>query len=326
MKFSFPTYPIDIISCMLWSLLLIPIVIYDINETLRIIFGLPAILFIPGYVLIFALFPTKNMGKGIDVIERIALSFGLSIAVVPLIGLGLNYTPWGIRLIPILSSLILFIFIMSVISLYRWYITESDERFIISFNLSLPKEESKLDQALTIILVISIIIAVVALIYVIVTPKTGETFTEFYLLGPEGIADDYPRNLTVNQNATVIVGVVNHEYKKMNYTIELWLINQTMQYNQSTKENETIYHQMWFLDSTSISLNHTPVDIEGPWQSQWERNWTFSINRTGNYKLSFLLNTQPPTPYDPTRNYANIAKQKLDQAYRETHLWIQVTD
>jgi len=37
-----------------------------------------------------ALFPGKD---DLDGIERIALSFGLSIAVVPLMGLALNYTP-----------------------------------------------------------------------------------------------------------------------------------------------------------------------------------------------------------------------------------------
>ncbi|MHB8987039.1 MAG: DUF1616 domain-containing protein [Eubacteriales bacterium] len=44
-----------------------------------------------------------------DGIERVALSFGLSIAVVPLVGLILNYTPWGIRLAPILASLLVFV-------------------------------------------------------------------------------------------------------------------------------------------------------------------------------------------------------------------------
>ena len=53
-----------------------------------------------------------------------------------------------------------------------------------------------MDRALTIILAISIIVAMVSLVYVIATPKIGEKFTEFYLLSPSGIADDYPRNLT----------------------------------------------------------------------------------------------------------------------------------
>ena len=105
LKFSFPNYPIDIIICMIWSLILLPIALLDIEGAIRIILGLPFILFIPGYILVFSLFPEKKTDHGIDIIERIALSLGLSLAVVPLIGLGLNYTIWGIRLEPILFSL-----------------------------------------------------------------------------------------------------------------------------------------------------------------------------------------------------------------------------
>ena len=71
----------------------------------RVAVALPMILFVPGYVLIAALFPSN---REIDGIERVALSFGLSIAVVPLIGLALNYTPFGIRLDPIVASLSVF--------------------------------------------------------------------------------------------------------------------------------------------------------------------------------------------------------------------------
>src|SRR2546422_6641126 len=75
-------------------------------KPVRVVFGLPFVLFFPGYALIAALFPRK---QDLDTIERIALSLGLSIAVVPLIGLGLNYSPWGIRLDPILVFITLFI-------------------------------------------------------------------------------------------------------------------------------------------------------------------------------------------------------------------------
>ena len=45
----------------------------------------------------------------IDGIERIALSIGLSVAIVPLVGLVLNYTPFGIRFESIFVSLSLVI-------------------------------------------------------------------------------------------------------------------------------------------------------------------------------------------------------------------------
>ena len=60
-------------------------------------FTVGLVFFGPGYVLIAALFPGDN---DLDWIERIALSFGLSIVVLPLLGLLLNFTPLGIRFSP----------------------------------------------------------------------------------------------------------------------------------------------------------------------------------------------------------------------------------
>jgi len=79
------------------------------NTPLRIIVGFPLILFLPGYSLICALFPKKDE---LNPIEKIALSIGLSIAIVVIIGLALNYTPWGIRLGPILLAISSFTLIL----------------------------------------------------------------------------------------------------------------------------------------------------------------------------------------------------------------------
>jgi len=70
------------------AILLITIIAFFPSNVLRIILGLPFMLFFPGYTLIAALFPKRN---ALDSIERVALSFGLSIAVVSLVGLILNY-------------------------------------------------------------------------------------------------------------------------------------------------------------------------------------------------------------------------------------------
>ena len=324
MKISFNKYPVDIILCMLCSLILLPIALLDVPGILRIVLGLPFILFIPGYILIFALFPAKKTDRGIDFIERIALSFGLSIAIVPLIGLGLNYTPYGIRLEPVFLSIFIYILGVGIIAIYRWIKTTPDRRFTIHFDVFLPKSESKIDKALTIILVASIVIALGSLIYVIVTPKTGEKFTEFYLLGPDGNATGYPGNLSVGENGTVIVGIANHEYKTMNYTIEIWLINQTIVYNESANENKTIYNSMWFLDKISTSLEHIKINTEEDWNAQWEQNYTFNINKKGNFKLAFLLFTTSTGNYNLDKDYKDIAEQKINSAYRKLHLWINV--
>jgi uncharacterized membrane protein len=90
----------------------------------------PGILFLPGYCLIAALFPKYG---DIDLIERIALSFGLSIAVVTLIALWLNFTPFGIRLDPILIALTVFSLVMILIAHFRRALLPSEERFKVPF-------------------------------------------------------------------------------------------------------------------------------------------------------------------------------------------------
>jgi len=59
----------------------------EIYELLRIIFGSVFVLFLPGLAWSFVFFKKEE----IDVIERIALSFGLSIALVPLVVFWLNW-------------------------------------------------------------------------------------------------------------------------------------------------------------------------------------------------------------------------------------------
>jgi hypothetical protein len=74
------------------------------------------ILLMPGATLLAALYPR---GGEIDNLERLALSIGLSLAIVPLVGLVLNYTPWGIALTPIMASLSLFTEALAFVALVR---------------------------------------------------------------------------------------------------------------------------------------------------------------------------------------------------------------
>ena len=69
---------------------------------LRYILGSVFVLYLPGSSLIELLYPRSGE---LSQLERLALSIGLSLALVPLVGLILNYTPWGIRLDPVFTSL-----------------------------------------------------------------------------------------------------------------------------------------------------------------------------------------------------------------------------
>jgi len=83
---------------------------------LRYVLGTVLVLFLPGYALVEALYPR---GDELSPLERLALSIGLSLALVPLVGLVLNYTPFGIRLYPVLASLSLLTLGLTFIGAWR---------------------------------------------------------------------------------------------------------------------------------------------------------------------------------------------------------------
>jgi hypothetical protein len=85
---------------------------------IRIGLGFIVVLFLPGSALIEALYPKKD---DLEELERFALSVGLSLALSPLVGFVLNYTPWGIRLDPIILALSLLIFLLETTAVYQKY-------------------------------------------------------------------------------------------------------------------------------------------------------------------------------------------------------------
>ncbi|MDD4497870.1 MAG: DUF1616 domain-containing protein, partial [Methanosarcinaceae archaeon] len=190
----------------------------------------------------------------------------------------------------------LFTLLMCGIALWRReHIPEGEGPFDMSFTSHwlalraeiLEKPESKTDKILTIILVLSILASVVTLVYVIVTPKEGEHFTEFYILGPEGMADDYPTRYAPGESGSVIVGVVNHEYRLLNYTMDLRLENVSLEIPE---------------DRAFISLEHNET---------WERTLEITPPFEGtDMKLEFLL-------FNDTEK---------NESYRDLHLWINVTN
>lgn len=204
------------------AILLIIVIAFFPSNTGRLILGLPFLLFFPGYTMLAALFPRRG---ALDSVERVALCFGLSLAIVPLIGLALSNTPWGIKLYPILISLTVFILVASAIAWYRQRRLPEAERPIIALNFSpVPWRGTGLVSRILVATLIAAILGAIGVLgYIMVTPKVGEKFTEFYLRGPEGKATAYPRELVVGEETRVIVGIINREQETVSYRLEVRL-------------------------------------------------------------------------------------------------------
>ena len=306
-------FPWDLKIVLLWTALCI-VSIYTpvINQSfLRIILTLPLILFIPGYVLIAALFTDS---ADIDTVERIVLSIGTSIVITPLIGLCLNFTSWGIRLNPLIISLTAVIVVLVIIAGIRRTRTSPDARYTLPVpeirqtvqNEWTFRNGSKKDRILFFVSIFAIVMVVLSTALVITLPKPGEKFSEFFILGENRTADSYPRIIIPDISYPMYVGINNHEFRTVNYSVEIYLVPKPA--NETTVA--PLQPALLLVKMYSVTLSHNetsviPFDLIVP---------DASYNR-----VDLLLFDETPPGFDIT------GLNRVNTSYRNLHLWFNVT-
>jgi uncharacterized membrane protein len=280
---TYEEIPLDLLVILAWIIMTFIFVVTPIldNSFIRTILGIPMVIFVPGYLLIAALFPNK---VDIDTVERIALSFVFSIVVVSLLGLLLDIT-FGIRLIPILVALCIYSIVFMVITIYTRRNSSEDKRLSIGFNKiyeiinSELKPTAKIDFILAAIFIFSVILAIVMVYHIATIPKVGERFTEFYIVnGTSKTAYNY--NIKSSSYANITVGVINREYDRVNYTVQI-ISDKNM------------------LADKKLSLYHDGI---------WETNITLPLQENNGTKVEFLLFKENnfTSPYRELHLWTNI--------------------
>ena len=136
---SFGTYLFSFKSAWYWTIIAVALVttltVFTIPQDLyplayvRNVLGVIFVLFLPGYAFVKAVFqkkvPFKTSSESFDNIERLVLSIALSIALTPMVGLILYYTPAGISLTPITLSLLVLTAVFATAAIAREYHTKS---------------------------------------------------------------------------------------------------------------------------------------------------------------------------------------------------------
>jgi len=186
---------------------------------LRITLGLLYVLFLPGYALVAALFPGRHDLQGI---RRLTLSLVSSLATVSLLTLALNWMPWGVRLDPILASVTSFIVVTCGVAWYRRSRLPLEERFLPRLEVRLPSwsNRSLFDRSLSAGLILSIILGTSTVVYFVLRPKVSERYTEFYVLGADGLLAGYPEEAVAGEPITLVLGIVNGEHDHVHYRVE----------------------------------------------------------------------------------------------------------
>ena len=264
-----------------------------VNETLfRAGAGLLLCLFLPGYALGVVLFPSVANLRGVS---RIALSFGFSIVITPVIVIAANITRWGITLPSLALSLGAFTFICIALAHYRREHIPKVERPIYTF-LNKRHEsffarsfisQNRLNKTLSIVLVSLIVISAAALIVYagFGNSDSSQKYTQLYVLDANGRTINYPLNYTLGAENAVTVGISNHESRSVEYNLVLIQ-------NGSTGSKQ--------LYSKQVVL---------PENATWQNLINIQPTAVGEFKMEFLLFTG----------------NNSSAPYREVHLWANVT-
>lgn len=263
------------------SLLLLILVNFSNMAIIRTMLGLPYTLFIPGYLLTVTLFPRVD---DLDFVDRIALSMGLSIIIVPLLGMLQNHMSLGIRLFPMMISVT---FLNIVFAVLGWNIRKKlpeEERFLITLKVGSIDWQRSFKEATLVhmALLISCLALFITILYILLTPKVGTSFTEFYITGQVDIATGYPEQLQAGDYGVIRACVINHEQQEAVYRMEIRVDGAIIQ---------TV---------TPISLEHL---------EKWERAVYFKLTKPNDAaKVEFLLfkDSQSPVPYRRLRLWINV--------------------
>lgn len=135
------------------------------------------------------------------------------------------------------------------------------------------KPRNAIRRSVTWVLVVTLVVSTAGAVYFVANPpSTADPYTEFYVLGPDGDAANYPAELSVGESGTAVVGVSNHERQSMSYAVEMRIGNRTV-------------------DDTRVSVDAGDT---------WEGEMSFTAQKAGDKPLRLLLYQENAT--DPYRN------------------------
>ncbi|WP_266077840.1 DUF1616 domain-containing protein [Haladaptatus caseinilyticus] len=219
-----------------------------VRETpLAVVLGLPLALFAPGYAVVSLLFPGEGPPRtsdwsrpdhirreGISCTERMALSFGVSLSLLPLFGLTFSHPDLSFEPITVITVVVGFTLVIGLFAVIRRFKVPADDRFSVSIRGGFSRlsgalfdTETGFDVVLNILLALSVVVAISAVGYAFAAPQDGEEFSQLSLLTKtddgEFAAENYPESFTPGETKPVYVSVTNREGERVEYTVVVLL-------------------------------------------------------------------------------------------------------
>ncbi|ARS89956.1 DUF1616 domain-containing protein [Natrarchaeobaculum aegyptiacum] len=252
--------------------------------------------------------------RGIDGIERIVLAAVCSVAIVPLIGLVLHASPWGISGGSYLLATSAFVVATTIVAIQRRRALPASARY--SFPVTdwvetgrshLVAAPTRMDALLNVAVVASLLVAAGAVGFAVATPAVGEQYSAVYV-GTEDedgefLAANYPSTLEVGDAADVVVGVENAEQRPVEYTVVA--VEQEIDRHDETTVSVTDQRE---LERFEPELDHG---------DSWTQTHAIEPTVDGEVRIVWLLFTDSVPAEDDL---------SISAADEYVHLWLDVEE
>lgn len=313
------------------------------SAPIRGLVGLPLLFLAPGYALVSVLFPrsadavarderwsrgdstrlrstvmapSRHLGgsnasrhaRGLTDAERLALSFGASLAVLPFFGL-LIATVDGFSPVTVIVTVSAFVLGCSLLAFVRRLRVAPGDRYRLdpgsrfeAVRSAVSPHRSFALAVVNVVLAVSVLLALGTAGYALLAPQSGEAYTGVQLLteddSGEYVAAGYPDAIEPGESVPLTVAVENQEGTSMTYTL--------------------VVQQQHVVDGSIVDrteVDRLQYDLADGETGYGDRTITPTVE-DGQVRLVFMLFPDGNVPEEPTTS----------DAYRYTHLWIDVGD
>ena len=307
----------DVVAVVLYAAGAVALDTPQIPSAIRILAVAPVLLFLPGYGLASVLFPGGPAPRRsplsrraaevprLGLIERIAVSFGLSLALLPPLALAFG-TVLGTLVGPVVPVVAVIAVVTTLIGAVRRAILPEADRFTVPLAEWIEEAQagaidgSTRTAAVNLALAVSVLLAVGIAGVAFAAPQDGASYTEF-AVGTERdggfVAGDYPTDAAVGEPITLQLQLENRERTEMTYHVV----------PQFERVSNGDVSEVVRTDAFDLTV--------GPGETTTQSHEVSPPIVGDDVRLTYLLYVDDP-PENPGR----------DSAYRSVHVWMVVGD
>lgn len=316
--------PVDVLVVLLLVALVDVVVLVapPARPGLRLLAGALLLVALPGYAIVSALFPSwRNTPEGdpegdevrvsaAELLQRLALSLGAGLALVPVLALVLDSAGVGLSARPVAAALTGVVVAGLGVAVARRGSLPAARRFRFgagrwAADIRRSFSPPGIGLAVELLLVLAVVVATATIGGALAFPVDGEEYSSFALRteAPDGslIAGDFPDELTAGENESFVATVENHENERVAYTVVVQL--------QRVRDGPDGPQAVEWSELSRAERTLSPGQ-------QWRYDHTVRPGTTGEgMRLTYLLyqGTVPSTP-------------RQANADRSLHVWVDVVE